>query len=777
MEQGSTQRRVVMKSGKIFRIILIPGCFFIVACGSTRHLPEGDKLYTGANVVVRGPSLSVRNRKVLTEDLGGLTRPKPNSKFLGLRLKLNIYNLFYNKKEKSFFGKIRERSGQPPVLLSQVDLEQNKKVLQNHLENKGYFRSRVDADTIIRRRKAHARYRADVGDQYKINTVHFPDDSSALAQNIKQTFDNTLLKPGKPFDLDVIRAERGRIDAVLKEKGFYFFSPEYLLVKTDSTIGNHLVDLFLTVKQGIPAEATEIFRINDVYIYSNYSLNTAQSDTLKSNAEFFKGYYVVDKDKMFKPKLFTEAMKFDPGDVYNRTDHNITLSRLVNLNLFKFVKNRFEVTSTADSARLDAYYYLTPLPRKSLKAEFTTITRSNNLNGSLISGNWKNRNFFHAGEQLSLSAYVGTDAQFSGAFRGYNTYRSGAEMNFKIPRFLIPFVKFRNRGGYVPTTNIQLGYDNINRKKLYTVNSFRFAYGYLWKESILKQHELYPISITYAEPRNVTAQFDSLIHNDTLLARSIEKQLILGSTYQYNYNSMANGLKTNNSFYFNGLFDISGNIAGLVSGANVKNGNEVRIRNVPFAQYIKTELDGRYYLNLGLYSTWASRIIIGIGIPYGNSTQLPFVKQFFVGGNNSLRGFRSRSVGPGTYRYTGIKNFLPDETGDMKLELNTEFRFRLNGPLYGAFFLDAGNVWLINDSVYTHKPGGKFTSKFLSQLAVDAGFGLRFDITLFIIRFDVGFPLRKPWEQNPWVMNQIRLHDGQWRQENIIYNLGIGYPF
>ena len=195
-----------MKSGKNFRIILITGCFFLAACGSTRHLPKDDKLYTGANVVVKGPSLSVRDKKVLTEDLNGLTRPKPNSKFLGLRLKLNIYNLFYSKKEKSFFGKIRDKNGQPPVLLSQVDLEQNKKALQNHLENKGYFRSTVDADTIIRRRKAHARYRADVGDQYKINAIRFPDDNDSLSQNIHQTFDKTLLKPGKPFDLDVIRA-------------------------------------------------------------------------------------------------------------------------------------------------------------------------------------------------------------------------------------------------------------------------------------------------------------------------------------------------------------------------------------------------------------------------------------------------------------------------------------------------------------------------------------------------------------------------------------------
>lgn len=767
-----------MNNSKIYIIILLAGCLMTSACSNSRHLPEGERLYTGANVEVDGPQ-TIREKKVLQEDLKGLTRPKPNTKFLGIRLKLWIYNLFRNKKENSFFGKFRDRNGEPPVLLSQVNLEQNVKVLQNHLENKGYFRAKVTGDTILRqRRRANARYHAATGDQYKINSIHYPEDSSVLSVVIRQAFDKSLLKAGKPFDLDLIRAERGRIDAFLKERGFYFFSPDYLLLRTDTTIGNHLVDMFLVVKPETPILAKQVFYIRDVFIYSNYSLNTARVDTLKSDAEFFKGYYVIDREKKFKPKLFTEAMKFDPGDVYNRTDHNLTLSRLVNLNLFKFVKNRFEINASTDSALLDAYYYLTPLPKKSLRAEITTITRSNNLNGSLISGNWKNRNTFKAGEQLSLSAYVGSDVQFSGALRGYNTYRSGAELNFNIPRFFLPYAsRLRNRGGYVPRTNIQLGYDIINRRKLYTVNSFRMAYGYLWKESIRKQHELYPVSINYVQPLNVTDAYRSLIHQDTLLARVIEQQFILGSNYQFNYNQLADGSIRNDAFYLNALVDLSGNIAGLVTGANVKKGNEVKIRNVPFSQYIKLEFDGRHYHKLGLYSSWASRLIVGIGIPYGNSVQLPFIKQFFVGGNNSLRGFRSRSVGPGTYRYPGITNFLPDETGDIKLELNTEFRPRISGPLYGAIFLDAGNIWLANDSNYTHKPGGEFTGKFLSQLAIDAGIGIRFDITLFVIRFDIGFPLRKPWEQNPWVLNQMRLHDAQWRRENIIYNLGIGYPF
>ena len=276
---------------------------------------------------------------------------------------------------------------------------------------------------------------------------------------------------------------------------------------------------------------------------------------------------------------------------------------MVNLDLFKFVKNRFELNSETDSAYLDAFYYLTPLPKKSLRAELTTITRSNNLNGSLITVNWKNRNVFRGGEHLSLSMYTGSDVQFSGALKGYNAIRYGAEMNFAIPRVLVPFGDFGIKGGYVPRTNIQLGFDMLNRIKLYTLNSFRAGVGYLWKESIQKQHELYPISINYVQPSNVTDKYYELIHQDTLLARAVQKQFILGSTYQFNYNELATGLKPNNAYYFNGLIDLSGNVAGLLSGADVKGGKEVTIRNVPFSQYVKFEVDGRHYKKFGLYST------------------------------------------------------------------------------------------------------------------------------------------------------------------------------
>src|SRR5437868_3495126 len=205
-----------MKTARTLIVISTAGCFFLAGCSGTRHLPEGDKLYTGARVSVTGTE-TVREKKVLQEDLQGLTRPKANTKFLGIPFKLGIYNLFRKSKATSFFGKIRDKNGEPPVLLSQLDLGHNMLVLQNHLENKGYFRAKVIGDTVVRRKKARATYAADAGPQYKIASVHFPDDSSVLVQTIRQAMDKSLLQPGKAFDIDVIRAERNRIDASLKE--------------------------------------------------------------------------------------------------------------------------------------------------------------------------------------------------------------------------------------------------------------------------------------------------------------------------------------------------------------------------------------------------------------------------------------------------------------------------------------------------------------------------------------------------------------------------------
>jgi outer membrane protein assembly factor BamA len=333
----------------------------------------------------------------------------------------------------------------------------------------------------------------------------------------------------------------------------------------------------------------------------------------------------------------------------------------------------------------------------------------------------------------------------------------------------------------VPRSNIEFGYDILQRQKLYTLNSFRGQFGYIWKESVQKEHTFNPIAVNYVQSLNITDSFSKYIQDYPILQRTIEPQFILGSNYNYNYNQLANAPKNAGGLYFNGLLDLSGNIAGLISGADAKNGKTVELFGTAFSQYFKTELDTRYYLPVGIKHQWASRLIIGAGVPYGNSTILPFVKQFFVGGSNSLRGFRSRSVGPGTYaggQVANRKGFLPDITGDIKLEFNTEFRANLGSILQLATFIDIGNVWLFNENL-AYTSGAKFSKDFLKQLAADVGVGLRLNLTILLLRLDLGIPVRKPYlpEGQRNVINQIDFGSKDWRRQNLIFNLAIGLPF
>lgn len=766
-----------MRLTRYFTILFLIAAV-VQSCSVTKHLPPNETLYMGAEVKVTDPDMRSKEKKAIKEEMEALTRPIPNKRILGVPFKLMMYNLAGNpKKQTSLLGKLKYKIGEAPVLGSTVNIDYNVKVLQSTLENKGYFNNFVTGDSTVKNKKARAQYSIQAGKRYTLQSIQLQKDSSAVHTQIAASLKNTLLKPGDYFNLSVIKLERERIDAYLKERGYYYFDPNFILIEADSTIGNNQVDLNILLKRNTPANAKIAYTINDVYIYPGYGLQAGVGDTSKRNAEFYEGYYLVDKRKRYKPRMFRQTMQFLPGDLYNRKDQNQSISRLINLGVFKFVKNNFIPVTVDDSAKLNVYYYLTSLPKKAIRLDVNANTKSNNLTGSAIAVSWHNRNTFRGGELLSVNATGGFELQFGGQLKGYNTYRGGLETKLVFPRFVVPFVKVNTRGGFVPKTNMSLAYDLLSKEKLYIMNSFRAEYGYAWKETITKEHILNLLSVNYVQPLRITQQYqDSIVTNPTL-AKAVEKQFILGSNYNYNYNQSAT-TSVLKGLYFNGNLDLSGNIAGLITGASKNNsGNPKTIFGAAFSQYVKVETDLRYYVHVSKKTTWANRLIVGVGYPYGNSSELPFIKQFFAGGNNDIRAFRSRSLGPGAYNYDRNSNVLPDQSGDIKLEVNTELRAKLFSIVHGALFVDAGNIWLYNNN--PNKPGAKFSNQFLKELAVGTGAGVRFDISFLVLRLDVAFPLRKPWlpEADRWVIDAINFGSGRWRSDNLVYNIGIGYPF
>lgn len=752
---------------------------FLCGCSNTKYLPEGELLYVGGEVKVEDSLMSRRDRKDMEKELVGLLRPKPNSTFLGLRPKLWFYNIAGTpKKDKGFKYWLKNKVGEPPVLFSQVDLDYNADLLRNRTENKGYFRARTNSDSTSRNRRATAEYTVRPGRQWIIKEVKFPTDSTStvLDSTIAQIKRRSLLKPAEPFNLNVIVAERERIDARLKQRGFFYFNPDYIIIQADSTVGDHQVDLIVKVKDETPAIARQVYTIDNIYIMADYNLTNAR-DTINYNWDSgtkYKDLTIIDPENKFKPIIFDRSIFFHQGDIYNRRDHNLALNRLVNLGTFKFVKNEFKLSDSIANT-LDTYYFLTPLPKKSIRLETTAKTNSANYNGTEVSVNWSNRNAFRGAELLTLSAFGGAEVQVSGRNQGFNVYRVGGEASLVWPRFITPFTVM-DSGAFVPRTRGMVRYEYQNRQKLYSLNSFRFSFGYLWKENIRKEHNLNVLDVNYVHPANVTDLYREQIAEMPALARVIEQQLIFGPTYSFTYTNTMRRFKKH-TFYYKGSLETSGNITGLLMGASQD--DPKHILGVQFSQFVKMEHDFRHYLRLNRSSTLASRIITGVGVPYGNSRELPFMRQFFIGGVNSIRAFRARSVGPGSHD-PGVdaSSFLPDQSGDLKLELNTEYRPKFSNIFEGAVFIDAGNVWLMNGDE-EDRPGGKISKDFYKELAVGTGVGLRIDVTFLVLRLDLAFPLRKPWlpEGERWVLDEIDFGSKAWRRDNLVFNLAIGYPF
>ncbi|MDQ6472438.1 BamA/TamA family outer membrane protein [Flavobacterium sp. LHD-80] len=750
--------------------------FFVFGCSNTKYLPEGELLYTGASVKVKDSIIKKKDRKALENQLEDLLRPRPNKQIFGLRPKLWIYNIAGQpKKEKGFRYWLRTKVGEEPVLFSKVDLDYNASVLRNFTENKGYFKTRVSADSTVRNKRVTAEYIVVPKKQYIIKSVTFPDDSLAMSRIIGRSSRRSLLKVGKPYDLDVIKAERERIDARLKERGYYYFNPDYILAKVDSSKGDHEVKIRLVIKDDAPPKALTAYKIDKIIVYPNFSISKDSVKYKPEDVVQYKDFTIIDTADTFKPRVFDRTIYFKKGDLYNRKDHNLTLNRFVNLGTFSFVKNEFRTSDSIKNA-LDSYYYLTLLLKKFIRVEVLGKTNSASYTGTELNVNWNNRNLFKGAELLTVSVFGGADFQLGGVNKGKNIYKVGTETSLTWPRFITPF-HIDGSSEYVPRTKATLRYEYQNRTQLYALNSFKTSFGYLWKENARKEHQLNVMDITYVSPNHVTQEYRDDIQADSSLAKVIEKQLIFGPTYTYTYTNTMQKRKKN-TFYFSGELDLAGNITGLVTGANVKDGNQKSILDVPFSQYAKIRGDFRHYLKLGKESELASRIIVGAGIPYGNSSVLPTSKQFVVGGTNSIRAFRARSLGPGSYYNAPTTNdYLPDQSGDLKLEFSTEYRAKLFSIVKGAAFIDAGNIWLMNAD--PNKPGAEISKDFMKEIAVGAGVGLRFDVSFFILRTDLAFPLRKPYlpDGERWVIKDIDFGSGPWRKENLILNIAIGYPF
>ena len=759
---------------KILAGILIGVVVLLQSCSVKKFIPEDEYLYEGADINVDSDTL-IENKDALKADLESIVRPKPNKKILGSYLGL-YYHYKAQREKPGFINKfLNKKLGEDPVYASQVEPVEMEQIFLNRLENNGYFYSNVTSQLVQNdtTKTASATYNVNLLEPYKMASYQLDNDSLMVYRDIKADLSESVVQPDMRFNLNAMKAERARIDNSLKKKGYYNFNSGFLIFEADSSqYKSRKFDLFLRLKENVPKKSIVPYKIKRVNVYPNYRVD---NDSIDRDSIRYENKHYLQKEFFFKPKRLDPFILIDEGQYYNPEISRNTSRRLGSIGAYKFINIQYKEldTSGIDSlGQLEANIYLSPLNKRAIRLELQGVTKSNSFAGPTLTGTFSNRNLFKGGETLNLSAKVGYELQTGGGNNnqsGQSSLTLGLSADLIFPRLLFP-VKINNDWFKynIPKTKVGLSGDYLKRSNLYSLLSGTATFGYVWQANRFITHELNPISLNYVRLANTTKEFDTILMQNPFLKTSFDQQFISGLTYSFTYNGM---IDTNaaNQFFLNVNFDTAGNSLGLLTGSSSAT-EPKKVLGLEFAQYAKLDADFRYHFNFGKNNnqTIAARLFAGLGLAYGNSDVLPYTKQYFSGGPYSVRAFQIRSLGPGTYEPPANDNSSYfDQTGNLRLEGNLEYRFPLVSVVKGAVFADAGNVWnTTNDD--TVLPGGQFGSSWYNELGIGTGFGVRVDIQSFVIRFDLAAPLHDPGKTG-----------NQWNFDvsNPVFNFAIGYPF
>ncbi|TYC12117.1 BamA/TamA family outer membrane protein [Bizionia gelidisalsuginis] len=744
----------------------------LYSCSVKKYIPEGERLYTGATIEINADS-TIKDVDVLKSELEGVLRPEPNSKFLGMRPGLFYY--YKTQKEKPGFINrwIYKQIGEKPVYQSDVKTFEVEDILRNRLENHGFFYSTTASYFQEEAIEASVTYTLKVLKPYTMASYQLDSMRAPIYEDVKRATEKTPFVDGMRFDLGNMKLERQRIDSELKERGYYNLNSDFFIFEADTTqYNNKRFNLFLKLKAQVPKKATVPYVIKKVNIYPDYDLQ----DSVIASTERFNAKDYHQDSLFFKPKYLDKFITLKEGSYYNPKTSKNTARRLSSIGAYKYVNIQYKEIDTATTDRLgalEANIFLSPLTKRAFRAELQAVTKSNSFAGPHLALTYSNRNVFNGGETFNVSSNIGYETQLaSGNNAGLSSLELGLKAEMIFPRVISPFKINDAFFKYsIPKTKVSLSANYLNRSKLYTLLSGSGLFGYVWDSNRYVTYQFNPISINYTSLSNTTSEFEEILDNNPFLKRSFDQQFISGLTFSFTYNGMVDA-NDPNQFFVNTTLDVAGNSISLF-GKEKDVGEPKVFLGLQYAQYAKADIDLRFHLNFGKKreQTLATRLFAGYGLPYGNSDVVPFVKQYFSGGPYSVRAFRIRSLGPGTYNEGNdaqSDGTYFDQTGNIRLEANVEYRFPIVSFFKGAVFADAGNVW---NSRANPTFGGKdkFTSNFINELGMGAGVGLRIDVQGFVIRFDLAAPFHDP-----------SLPEGQrydFKVDEPVLNFAIGYSF
>lgn len=768
---------------------------FVTSCSIHPYQTGGEILYTGIkNLSIEDEARDIHTQRAIAMAEDQLNYPPNNAIFGSSKYRWPLplvrqWIYLNNSSDSTWLGSwVRRTLGAKPTWLHDVQPAMRATVTERLLAEQGFLRSQVQSDIVPEKRdslRARVNYKMTLGPLFLLDSIEYLpalplSDSVYLVHQ-----EGSILQPNTPLSVDRLNADRQRLSDRLREEGYYYFRPEYIRYEADTMTRNTRVHLRSKLIEGLAPEVLQRWRINNVDIRiigadERFHELTSTSHTLADKIQIH-----LNGSMPLRPAVLLERLRLRPDSLYRQSNADQTIRSLSSLGAFAGIEMLY-TPHTPDSLSLsgERLMNLNLVMRKDkpwdLSLEGIFKLKSTEYLGPGVRFTLDRRNLFGGGELLSTSVYGSYEWQtgrspIDGFALSINSYQLGADASLTFPSILFPG-RLNRFYRYPVSTTFRLSGQTINRAQYYTLTSFTLASSYDFSPRTGHTHSIIPLSVSYNLLTRTTETFSKILRQNPSLMLSMQDQLIPQMAYSYTW-EQAVGRDKKHHLWIKSSISQAGNITNAIAtiaGYNYADTKE--ILSVPYAQFVKIASELRYTYMIDRNQRLATRFGIGAVYAYGNARHVPYTEQFFVGGANSIRAFTVRSLGPGSYRPTTetLYTFM-DHVGESKLEFNVEYRAKLVGNLEGAFFVDAGNVWLLRSD--ESRPGGGLGeinsfAQWLDQIAVGTGAGIRYDLNYLVVRFDVGIGLHLPYktERRGWY-NIPNFRDA------LGFHLAIGYPF
>ena len=751
------------------------------SCSVNKFIPEEHYLLDEVHIISD-------TEEVQPSMFTSYLRQNPNAKWFNLvKVPMHIYCLS-GKDSTNSFNRFLRKLGDAPVIYDANVTQKSQKEIEKAVRNMGYMRAKVELNTEIKKNRMKLNYRIKAGRPYIIKHIAYNIDDMTINDFIEKDSAQSYLRPGMPFDVVTLDNERNRITKLLQNNGYYKFNKDFIVYQADTIRNTFQVDLtmkllpFQLKKEDVPTRHRQ-YTIRNVNFLTEDNLVNQENNYNGYQSLQHKGLQIFYQDKLYiRPNTLANFNYIRPKELYSEQDVQNTYTSMGRLRALKYTNIRFDEVLDNDSAQLDANVLLTKGKNQSLSFEIEGTNSAGDL-GAAASMTFQHRNVFKGSETFTMKVRGAYEA-ITGLQEGYENddYKEyGIEASLNFPEFKFPFLSADFKRKIRATSEVGLSFNSQNRPE-FTRTLASAKWGYRWVDRKSSQHRFDLLDVNYIyvpwKSENFKNYLENLTDRNSILIKSYEDQLIVRMGYTYTYNSANDKSRTftnRNSYSIRMNLEEAGNLLYLGSKAIHSAPKEDKgyvIANIPFAQYIKGDIDFARNWNIDERNSLVFHIGMGVAYPYGNSQVLPFEKRYFSGGPNSVRGWSVRSLGPGSYKGTeGNMNYI-NHSGDIKLDVNLEYRTHLFWKFNGAAFIDAGNIWNIRD--YEGQEEGTFRfNRFYKQLAVAYGLGLRFDLDYLIIRFDGGMkavnPMRTGKDKYPFLRPNF--------SRDFAFHFAVGYPF